>query len=142
MEISLIPTYLLNKIQIDDQSKIHLNIFITNFFILLFLLSMSENLGLINSLPHFCLSKSVLDLSCPGCGITSGIISLSNFNFQNAINHNPASILLFAFFFLQLPLRIIALIRKDLSTIMVKVSKNMSYIVIMGLLISWILNFN
>jgi len=103
---------------------------------------MSENLGLINSLPHFCLSKSVLDLSCPGCGITSGIISLSNFNFQNAINHNPASILLFAFFFLQLPLRIIALIRKDLSTIMVKVSKNMSYIVIMGLLISLILNFN
>lgn len=142
MEISLIPTFLLNKIQIDDQSKIHLNVFITNFFILLVLFSMSENLGLINSLHHFCFSQSILNFPCPGCGITSGIISISNFNLHNAINSNPASILIFAFFFIQLPLRLIALLRKDFSNTMVKVSKNMSYIIIMGLLVSWILNFN
>ena len=142
MEISLIPTFFLNKILIDDQSKIHLNVFITNVFILLFFFSMSGNLGLINSLPHFCFSQSILNFPCPGCGITSGIISITNFKLHNAINSNPASILIFAFFFIQLPLRLFALLRKDFSNKMVKVSKFMSYIVTMGLLVSWILNFN
>ena len=142
MEISFIPNFLLNKIQIDDQSKIHLNVFITNLVLLLVFFSMNGNIVLINSLPHFCLSQSVLNFPCPGCGITSGIISISNFNLQNAIDSNPASILLFAFFFIQLPLRLIALLRKDFSNTIVKISKNISYFVLTGLLVSWVFNFN
>ena len=44
--------------------------------------------------------------------------------------------------FIQLPIRIIALLRHDFSDTVFKISKNMSCFVLTGLLVSWVVNLH
>jgi hypothetical protein len=42
-------------------------------------------------LPELCLFQRFLDLSCPGCGMTRAMLSLSSFNWAGAWQFNPLS---------------------------------------------------
>ena len=48
-------------------------------------------------LPHLlpCPFKMIFGLSCPGCGMTRGILSLGQLNLIRAMNFNPFSIVIF-----------------------------------------------
>ena len=62
--------------------------------------------GGISPLPEACTSKLLFGVSCPGCGLTRAMISLSSGEFERAWAFNPASFLLYPFLVVQIPWRL------------------------------------
>ncbi len=63
------------------------------------------------TLPELCTSKRFLNRECPGCGMTRCFISLAHFDIARAWQFNPAGIFLFAVLLVQIPYRIVQLVR-------------------------------
>ncbi|MEQ8788203.1 MAG: DUF2752 domain-containing protein [Pirellulaceae bacterium] len=61
--------------------------------------------------PGLCVSKNLLGLDCPGCGMTRCFISVAHGDFAAAWRFNPAGILLFGVLVSQIPIRIVQLLR-------------------------------
>jgi Protein of unknown function (DUF2752) len=62
-------------------------------------------------LPELCMTKRIMGLACPGCGLTRSFISLAHGDFPAAWSYNPAGVWLFAIMALQIPFRTIQLWR-------------------------------
>lgn len=62
--------------------------------------------GMKVALPDICLTKSVLGVPCPGCGMTRSFISIAHGQWRRAWDFNPASFLMFVFIAGQLPWRL------------------------------------
>lgn len=60
-------------------------------------------------LPPTCMSRELLGISCPGCGLTHSFVDLAHGRFTAAIAEHRIGPLLFAIVLLQLPYRAIAL---------------------------------
>ena len=56
-------------------------------------------------LPSMCQFRNVTGWDCPGCGLTRAFVSIAHGDFVAAWRYNPASLLVFAFVFLQIPYR-------------------------------------
>jgi len=137
MEIALISLSLIRKICKDIEKGIHLNILISNCFILCLFFCMKESF--INShLPHICLFKYFLGIPCPGCGILSSFFAFAKFNIKASFNYNSAGPLLFLFLVGQIPLRILALRDAELRNKISYISKKLSNILILALATVWI----
>jgi hypothetical protein len=67
--------------------------------------------GLSSSLPGLCTFKRATGLDCPGCGLTRCFISLGHGKIGNAFDFNPVGILFYAFVIIQVPFRIIQIVR-------------------------------
>ncbi len=67
--------------------------------------------GIAAPLPELCFSKAMLDVSCPGCGMTRAFISLGHGNPFDAWRYNPAALLFFPMVAGQIPWRIIQIVR-------------------------------
>ena len=57
-------------------------------------------------LPDTCLSRTVLGISCPGCGLTRSFAATSRGEIQTALWFNPCGPMLFILCCLQIPYRI------------------------------------
>jgi hypothetical protein len=62
--------------------------------------------GMKVALPELCLTKSILGVPCPGCGMTRSFIAIAHGQWRRAWNFNPASFLMFAFIAGQIPWRL------------------------------------
>ena len=62
-------------------------------------------------LPELCMTKSMLGIPCPGCGMTRGFISIAHGQWTRAWAFNPASFLMFAFVVGQIPWRFLQVMR-------------------------------
>lgn len=47
-----------------------------------------------------CLFKTIFNISCPGCGITSSLVHISKLEFKEAFDHKPIVFLLIPIFIL------------------------------------------
>jgi hypothetical protein len=56
-------------------------------------------------LPGLCMTKTLLGLDCPGCGMTRCFISIAHGDLAAAWSFNPAGLLFFGLVVSQLPLR-------------------------------------
>ena len=54
-------------------------------------------------LPEICFSRRVLNVDCPGCGMTRCFINLSHGDFARAWDFNPAGVLLYGLIAFQIP---------------------------------------
>jgi hypothetical protein len=61
--------------------------------------------------PDLCVSKRMLNLECPGCGMTRSFISIAHADLSAAWHFNPAGIILFGVIFSQIPIRAVQLLR-------------------------------
>jgi hypothetical protein len=61
--------------------------------------------GWTGSLPELCHSRRWLDISCPGCGLTRGLIALAHGRLEEAWSYNPGSIPLWGLILFQIPHR-------------------------------------
>jgi hypothetical protein len=59
-------------------------------------------------LPETCMSRLVLGISCPGCGLTRSFAAMAHGEFWRAFVFNPMGPVLFVLCFFQVPYRIIA----------------------------------
>lgn len=137
MEIALIPLSLIRKFCKDVEKGIHLNILISNCFILCLIFCLKD-LFINSHLPHICLFKHFLNIPCPGCGILRSLFEFSEFNIKSSFIYNPAGPLLFLFLISQFPLRILALRKAELRNRISYISKKSSNFLILALVIVWI----
>ncbi|MEZ6098912.1 MAG: DUF2752 domain-containing protein [Pirellulaceae bacterium] len=63
------------------------------------------------AMPELCMSRRIIGLSCPGCGLTRTFVSLAHGQWEAAWRYNPVGILLFVAVAFQVPLRILQLWR-------------------------------
>jgi len=68
-------------------------------------------LGTTVSLPDACMSRRLLGISCPGCGLTRSFVYMAHGSARQAFRVNPMGPVLFAICWLQIPYRIIELSR-------------------------------
>lgn len=88
----------------------------------------------------FCLYEEITGTSCPTCGLTKSIVSVSHFNFIDAITFNRAGILIYLLFVLQIPYRIGLIFKKPglfNNKIIKSFSKIYIYLVLFMLLTEW-----
>lgn len=140
MEISIVPRFLIKKISDNNIQQVNWNILISTCFILLLIPLI--NISILNSIPHFCLFEKIVGIPCPVCGVTRSVFSLTQLNFIESFNYNPAGILIVFSLVLQIPLRIIALLKQNYFQIVQKISKIVLFIAIFSLLLQWFLKLN
>lgn len=70
-------------------------------------------IGLDIPLAHGCLSRRVLGISCPGCGLTRSFVAVAHGQFRLALEYNAVGPALFILCVLQIPYRIWAYFRED-----------------------------
>ena len=140
MEIAFIPRFLLKWFAAKNINQIHLNIFLSNFLVVLTVAFLGSQPLLIDKIPHKCISQALLHINCPGCGISTGLMSLFNFRISDALAANPVSILLGAFMLFQIIARPIAILKEQLSKKIIKASLISNYILLSVLFIHFFLH--
>jgi len=74
-------------------------VILTLTFLITFHQNNKNNLTFFNlKLPPLCLSKSLTNTECPGCGMTRSFVNIAKFNFGEAFKLNRVSIPLFIYF--------------------------------------------
>ena len=63
----------------------------------------------LSTIPHFCLFQNLFSINCPGCGMLRGTVALLNFNFFDAMNYNPISLIFLIYIALEIIIRIMRL---------------------------------
>ncbi len=139
MEIAIIPRFIINKFIHDEISKIHANVLITSILIIFLLLLLNNHHVYLSSIPHFCLFQKILNIPCPGCGVTRSLLSMSNWNLSLAWQFNPAGVFLLFYIIAQVPLRIIALKFYTTQMCISQISRLSSNTIIIVLFFVWIL---
>ncbi|AFM24199.1 DUF2752 domain-containing protein [Desulfomonile tiedjei] len=70
-------------------------------------------IGLHIPLADGCLSRKILGVSCPGCGLTRSFVAVAHGQFRLAMEYNAVGPALFMLCVLQIPYRIWAYFRED-----------------------------
>jgi hypothetical protein len=66
-------------------------------------------------LPGACMSRQILGVDCPGCGLTRGFISLMHGGWRQAWHYNPGVYFIFFMVVAQVPYRVIQVRRAQLG---------------------------
>ncbi len=114
-----------------------------------FLLTLTDDSGLTMSfpgadkiaLPPACISRIVLGMPCPGCGLTRSFVALSAGDLSAAIAFNPMGPVLYLICLLQIPYRIAKCSRSDLKLLATidNYGETIAWITVLGLVLSWLL---
>jgi hypothetical protein len=140
MEIAIIPNFLIKHLSSDYFRQNDYNILISNLLIFLFFIfSGSYLISILNYIPHFCIIDKITGIECPVCGTTRAFCELSNGNFDSAFSLNRTSILVALFFIIQIPLRIISILKIIEPKKINIISKYFSQVVLTIILINWTL---
>lgn len=140
MEISFIPKWVLKYFSDEYLRQTDINILLSNILVIAtFFLFKNTVIDALNLLPHFCLFDKLLGVECPFCGTTRAFCELSKGNINNAINLNFPSLFVASFFILQIPFRVITLIKGSLKTKIDLLSKYLSVIILFIIVASWII---
>jgi hypothetical protein len=139
MEIAIIPKFIINRFISDDEIQIHLNVLLSSNFILIFLIFIRYVVVGLNGLPHFCLFQRIFGIPCPGCGITRSFIALSELNIASSWHYNPVGIFIILFILIQIPMRVYAMIFINKGESISSLSKILSNLIVLSLLIVWII---
>lgn len=141
MEIAIIPKFLIKHLSSDFYRQNDYNILISNLTIFLFfIISGSYLISILNYIPHFCLIDKLTGIECPVCGTTRAFCELSIGNLNGAYHLNKTSILVAFFFIFQIPLRIISITGITKTSIINKISKKISRLILTIIIINWIIN--
>jgi hypothetical protein len=85
VEIKLCPRALIAKLPVAEHSRSHWSILISSVVAI-------AATPLLGYVPHICLARLLLQIPCPGCGITHSLLAVEHFNFAAAWRSNPAGL--------------------------------------------------
>jgi len=137
MEISIIPGFIIKKITSNSIQQINWNVLLSTLLLLNILIFVPRSF--IDIIPHFCIFKKLIGIPCPGCGIIRSIYSLKNFKFLESFSLNPVGLFLVVFLLSQIPMRIIALCRRNWFQQINIITCRLSNLIISFSLIFWII---
>jgi hypothetical protein len=89
-------------------------------------------------LPQTCPSRRLLNIECPGCGLTRSFIYLAQGNWPAAWHAHRLGWLLAAFVVLQVPYRVVALLSRDGFPLGTLLAKFLSLLFVALLLVNWL----
>ena len=142
MEIAFIPKWLLGYWIKSDENQYDLNILLSNIVIILvFLVFKNQVIVFLNFFPHYCLFDKLIGIECPVCGITRSLCEISEGDIKSANAFNSNGIIVAFFFAIQVPLRLFALINSKKGYLVKFISKTISNMIIIILLLTWLLKF-
>lgn len=131
VEIDLCPRSVLCRLGVPSRVQRDVSILVSS--LLVFLL-----LPAVRYIPHLCLMQTLLDLPCPGCGVTHAITAACRFNLAQAWASNPGGLALAAFLALQALARPVAILSSRMRPVVDQLSRYGSGIVLTSLLMVWI----
>ena len=138
MEVAIIPRIFLRRLLPDSVRQLHANILFSSVLVLVMLVLCQNQFQQISSIPHFCVFQKIMNVPCPGCGVTRSFFSIVEGNVMLAWQFNPVGLCLFLFLVIQIPLRIVALKFKQTSDTVARFSKTASWVVICIMSLVWI----
>jgi hypothetical protein len=100
--------------------------------------------GLNFALPETCLSRQLLGLDCPGCGLTRSFICLAHGQFRRAWQFNPTGVILFGFVAAQIPYRLLQIWRVSSGREAIRYNRLTTWAVCAvagGLCLQWVVRF-
>ena len=140
MEIAFVPRWILKSFSSNIIIQYQWNILISNISILsFFIIFRSDLILIINSIPHICLFKSLLNIDCPFCGTTRAFTHLAEGDFYNAIKYNIVCIIIALYFAMQIPVRVLSLIKNDIIETVNFYSKIFGVLILCLTILTWIL---
>lgn len=91
-------------------------------------------------IPGSCMSREIMGIDCPGCGMTRAFISLGHLRFDRAWYFNPASFLMYAFLIFQVPWQAIQLYRvwNHREPLVTKGADHAMWIIAAAMVIQWL----
>jgi len=140
MEIAVLPNWLMKLLADDYLKQNSFNILFTNILLLvLFFIFKDSLIAFLSYLPHFCLIDKLFDVACPVCGTTRAFCELSTGSINEAYLLNPTSLLVALYFVIQIPLRIISLLRNETMMFVNNFSKKTGNILLILIALNWII---
>jgi len=137
MVISIIPKFFINKVVQDKEKQIHLNIIVSSALVLIIFSFTGVVVEILNDLPHFCLFQQLFSIPCPGCGIIRSIDSISKLDIRSSLQYNPVGIFIVMSIFIQIPLRTLAILFRNLGELVASLSDFSCKLVLISLLFNW-----
>jgi len=92
-------------------------------------------------MPSMCMSKSMLGLDCPGCGLTRSLLCFFQGDFGNSLALHRIGWIMAVAVILQFPYRIVALVRKQDHPLGKRLPEVFGYILIFLLVANWLAGF-
>lgn len=92
-------------------------------------------------MPSLCMSKSLFDVDCPGCGLTRSVLCFLQGDLARSLHFHRIGWILAAVIVFQFPYRITALVRKQDYPLGKRFSELFSYVLIFLLIANWLVGF-
>ncbi len=138
MEIAIIPRFIIKKFFPDEANQLHANVLVTSILILAIVFWQNNHVYL-SSIPRFCVFQELLNVPCPGCGVTRSVSAIARGDISSAWEFNPAGLFLFIYFLAQVPLRIMALKFSTLRARISHLGRVGGKLAVSVLLLAWII---
>jgi hypothetical protein len=91
-------------------------------------------------LPETCVSRKLLHVNCPGCGLTRSFVYLAHGDWRPSWNVNRVGILLALVVVLQIPYRLWALCSPGQLPLGTSFPKTVGYLLVTLLFVNWLAN--
>ncbi len=94
------------------------------------------------TLPNMCWSRSLLGISCPGCGLTRSFAAMARGEIPAAWQFNHCGPMLFVLCFLQIPYRVLAYFNVGSAAPLLRIMEEhghyITWFVVAALIIAWL----
>ena len=131
MEVLVFPRWMLDRLPISEQSRVHVNAFLSVLLVCILA-------PILVRIPHFCLLRHFLGIPCPGCGITHSLMAIEQMQFREAWVSNPAGLPVAIYFAFQVCASPFALYIERTGKIISGYSKLGEQFVLSALLVVWL----
>ena len=110
LDVTLLPSRLLRRLPIGRGAEHHVNVLLSLALIGV-VFGNGWALGLVESLPHRCLSEFLLGIPCPGCDMTGSLSLIAHGSLASSLRLQPCGLLLVSVVAFQSATRIALLLR-------------------------------
>lgn len=132
MEINIIPDWVLSKLRIPEQLRVHVALWLSSAIIL-------AGVPIVKYVPHICLFRTLVGIPCPGCGVTTALKYLAGGDLSHAWRANPAGLAVGAVLLLQLVARPLAIVKRETGPTITWISGGLANFAVASLFAVWIL---
>jgi hypothetical protein len=137
MDIAIIPRILLDRLEMDPERRVHLNVLLSALVLFTMAALLVRCADALAILPHVCLAQALFGIPCPGCGVTRSALAFLAGDVGRAWSLNPGGAFLCAAVAFQLPLRSLVLCGACGGRSAMIASRAMTLIVLVVLIVNW-----
>ncbi len=116
---------------VDARARVHAGYLLSNLLVVLLL-------PLVPLVPHFCVMQTLMEVPCPGCGVTHALLLAFGLHFRESIAANPAGLVIASTIGFQLVARPWAILNPEASALVSRVSAWLGRIAVGCLLAVWV----